>query len=49
LVPIEVLASAVIHTVLADDTAARFALNATDDAPAFTVTVAGIVRAGSLL
>jgi hypothetical protein len=39
----------VIHTVLADDTEAKFALNAADDAPGFTFTVAGIVRAGSLL
>jgi hypothetical protein len=36
LVAIAVLATPVIHTVRADDTDARFALNVTDDAPAFT-------------
>jgi hypothetical protein len=39
----------VIHTVVADDTDAKLALNATDDAPAFTLTVLGTVRDESLL
>ena len=49
MLPIAVLACAVIHTVRADDTDARVALNAADDAPAFTETLPGSVMAASLL
>jgi hypothetical protein len=36
LLPVPLLACAVIHTVRAEDTDARVALNETDEAPAFT-------------